>query len=148
MLRSFLRTYLNITENEQDLRDVQRKLENMEEGIQEVERKLENLEDKTEAQEELEEEVQNLKQSFYDSRPLTSDLSETERELLEILLNSEEWLDKSDISAKMDISKNYTGTLLVNISDKIDLQTKKVGTNNKKAYKLPEEAQKRINKGR
>jgi len=148
MLRSFLRTYLNITENEQDLRDVQRKLETMEEGIQEVERKLENLEDKTEAQEELEDEVQNLKQNFYDSRPLTSDLSETERELLEILLHSEEWLDKSDISDKMDISKNYTGTLLVNISDKIELKTKKVGSNKKKAYKLPEEAQKRSNKGR
>lgn len=144
-----LKRLLGIKEQELELevKKAHDKIEHQDRKLEEIHAKIENLEEKVDSQEDLGEEVQELKQSFYDSRPVTAQLSETERELLEIFLRKEEWLDKSDISKEMDISKNYAGTLISNIRDQVEIQTKKVGSNNKKAYKLSEQARERIEQG-
>lgn len=133
MIKDFLKYYLDISNQESKLSD--------------IEERLGTLEEKVDGQEDLGQEVEELKQSFYDSRPVTSDLSKRERELLEVLIRSDSWKDKSDLAKEMDISKNYAGTLLSEVQKNIDIQSKNIGSNNKKAYKLSEGARSRIEQG-
>lgn len=133
MLKSFLQYYLGIDDQSRQL--------------QKIEEQLEDLEEKVDGQEDLGEELQDLKQSFYDSRPLTSELSQRQRELLEIFLKYDQWIDKRDIAEDLDISRNYAGTLISGLRDHVDIRSKKVDSNNRQAYKLSEDAKKRIEQG-
>lgn len=133
MIKGFLQYWLGINQNDREL--------------EEISNRLEDLENKVEDSENIKEDLEDLKHTFYDSRPVTSDLTKTERKLVEIFMSSEEWLDKKDLSEKMDITRNYAGTLISEISKNMDIQSKKIGSNNKKAYKLSESEKQRIEQG-
>ena len=134
MLKDFLKYWLDIPETEDKLED--------------IENRLGSLEEKVEDQEELGMELNNLKQDFYDSRPVTSELSEKERNLLEIFLSREDqYLDKEIIAADLEISNQYAGVLVNRFSEKVDLEEKKVNEKGKKAWKLSKSVKERIEGG-
>ena len=134
MLKDFLKFWLDIPETEDKLED--------------IENRLGSLEEKVEDQEELGMELNNLKQDFYDSRPVTSELSEKERNLLEIFLSREDqYLDKEIIAAGLEISNQYAGVLVNRFSEKVDLEEKKVNEKGKKAWKLSKSVKERIEGG-
>lgn len=134
MLKDFLKYWLDIPETEDKLED--------------IEKRLGSLEEKVEDQEELGMELNNLKQDFYDSRPVTSELSEKERNLLEIFLSREDqYLDKEIIAADLEISNQYAGVLVNRFSEKVDLEEKKVNEKGKKAWKLSKSVKERIEGG-
>ena len=134
MLKDFLKYWLDIPETEDKLED--------------IEKRLGSLEEKVEDQEELGMELNNLKQDFYDSRPVTSELSEKERNLLEIFLSREDqYIDKEIIAADLEISNQYAGVLVNRFSEKVDLEEKKVNEKGKKAWKLSKSVKERIEGG-
>lgn len=134
MLKDFLKYWLDIPETEDKLED--------------IENRLGSLEEKVEDQEELGMELNNLKQDFYDSRPVTSELSEKERNLLEIFLSREDqYIDKEIIAADLEISNQYAGVLVNRFSEKVDLEEKKVNEKGKKAWKLSKSVKERIEGG-
>ena len=134
MLKDFLKFWLDIPETEDKLED--------------IENRLGSLEEKLEDQEELGMELNNLKQDFYDSRPVTSELSEKERNLLEIFLSREDqYIDKEIIAADLEISNQYAGVLVNRFSEKVDLEEKKVNEKGKKAWKLSKSVKERIEGG-
>jgi uncharacterized coiled-coil protein SlyX len=134
MLKDFLKYWLDIPEREDKLES--------------IEDRLGSLEEKVEDQEELGMELNKLKQEFYDSRPVTSELSEKERNLLEIFLSREDqYLDKEIIAADLEISNQYAGVLVNRFSEKVDLEEKKVNEKGKKAWKLSKSVKERIEGG-
>jgi DNA-binding CsgD family transcriptional regulator len=132
MLKDFLKYYLDIGNQEKELEEIKERLGNLEQKVDEYDQ-------------DLGEEVETLKEEVYNMRPATRELTDRERELLSTLLNSEKWLEKEDISDKLDISKNYVGTLISDLRDKeIELVSKKLDSNNKKAYRLSDSQKKEI----
>jgi DNA-binding CsgD family transcriptional regulator len=124
-------------------------------NIEKIERKLEDLDQKIEAQKDMrkeelgqvEETVEDMKQMLYESRPATADLSKKERQVLELFLQENTWKDKEDIADQIDISKNYAGTLLTRLKEKMNVESKQVDQRGRKAYKLAEEEKQRIEQG-
>ena len=128
-------------EQMQDLRNEVKQLsEKLDKNQKEMDNKLEDY------QEDTNKELENLKQMIYESKPVTQDLSKKERQLLELFLDNE-WVDKNKIAQHLDISANYSGVLVSRLREKIELETKEVDSNGKKAYKLPKEVRERIEQG-
>lgn len=134
MFKSILRDYLDLIDQEKELEKIHSRIDQLEEKI----------EDKDQ---ETMKELEDLKQMFYESRPVTSELSQKERQLLEIFLEEDTWKDKRDISQELEISRNYSGTLLSRLKEKVELQEKQVDQNGRKAFKLHQETKNRIEKG-
>lgn len=88
--------------------------------------------------------LHNVRSRLRELEPITVDLTNRERELLEIFLNnSNEYITTSTMSDYMNTSRNNANSILNNLKKKIELDVKTV-EHNKKLYKLPEKEKKRI----
>lgn len=127
MLKEFLRYYLEVDQLEEQLQEVQEEAAE-EEQVAEVEKSLEDLEAR----------VRELE-------PVTVDLTNREREALEVFLTAEEgeYIDVQHIADQIDTSRTNAGSIVSNMKNKIDFDIKTV-ENNKKLYRLPQEERQKI----
>jgi DNA-binding CsgD family transcriptional regulator len=141
MLKTVFRDWLGIIEQDRNIEKIERKLEDLDQKIEDQK----NM--RKEELGQVEETVEDMKQMLYESRPATADLSKKERQVLELFLQENTWKDKEDIADQIDISKNYAGTLLTRLKEKMNVESKQVDQRGRKAYKLAEEEKQRIEQG-
>lgn len=92
--------------------------------------------------------LDNVRSRLRELEPITVDLTNRERELLELFLNnSSEYINTSTMGEYLNTSRNNANSILNNLKDKIDLDVKTV-EHNKKLYKLPEKEKERIFKNK
>jgi len=100
----------------------------------EIDERLSKLESDTSKNSE---EISDLRHRVHDLEPVAVDLTDREREVLDVLVETSGSLGVDDVQEALDTSYENAGVLLRNVRDKIDLEVE-TGPNNKKTYKLPD----------
>ena len=124
VIRDFLRYWLGI--------------EDLEDSFQEREERLSSLEEEMAFSSDLE----DLRSRVRELEGVGERFTDTEWEVLQILLNQEEFTGANTVAEEIDTSKNNARVLLYNLREKIDLDVKSEGK--KKLYNVPEDTRKEI----
>jgi len=112
------------------------------------EEKVSDLEDRSEFLQgkvtDLEDEVSELRQMVYQVAPTTADLSQREREAAGLWLADNKYRTRQDVADKLDLSEGYAGTLLSNLRQELEFDTRVVNDRGKKAFRLEDSERQRI----
>lgn len=115
-------------------------------GMFEVEKEVENLQERIER---LEKEkakakrVHKLERQVRELQPVNIDLTNRERQILEVFLESEGYIDVGKIAEDTSLSRQNAGSHLSNLKKKIDFDSRTL-ENNRKEYRLSEEEENKI----
>ena len=131
MLKDFLKYYLGIDQLREELEQLSEE-KVAQEDFQEVESDLSTR-------------LSDLESRVRELEPVTIDLTNRERQVLELFLNADqgEYLDVSSIAQEINTSRTNAGSIISNMKNKVDFDIKTV-ENNKKLYRLPEEEKEKI----
>jgi uncharacterized protein with von Willebrand factor type A (vWA) domain len=124
VIRDFLRYWLGI--------------EDLEDSFQEREERLSSLEDNMASSSDL----QDLRSRVRELEGVGGEFTNREWEVIQVLLDQEEFTSVKTVADKVETSKNNAGVLIYNVRDKIDLDVKSEGK--KKLYRIPEDTRKEI----
>lgn len=111
---------------------------------EELQELKEHLEDLQEQNQDLQNEVEELRSLVYEVAPAQSNLSNRQKDLVAVFLNSNHYRTRADMANELDISESYAGKLMSELKQEIELQEKQVNEKGKKAFKLPENTRKRL----
>jgi len=111
---------------------------------EELQELKEHLEDLHEQNQDLQNEVEELRSLVYEVAPAQSNLSNRQKDLVAVFLNSNHYRTRADMANELDISESYAGKLMSELKQEIELQEKQVNEKGKKAFKLPENTRKRL----
>jgi len=121
--------------------ETRRELEELKAEVEEIRNQVDGLEDavkdNTDAVSVNAEDITDLRHRMHDLEPVAVDLTDREREVLDVLVDSTGFVGVGDVEDELDTSYENAGVLLRNVRDKIDLEVE-TGPNNKKTYKLTE----------
>ena len=131
MLKDFLKYYLGIDQLREEVKQLSEE-KVAQEDFQEVESDLSTR-------------LSDLESRVTELEPVTVDLTNRERQVLELFLNAEsgEYLDVASIAGEINTSRTNAGSIISNMKNKVDFDIKTV-ENNKKLYRLPEEEKEKI----
>jgi len=124
VIKDFLRYWLGI--------------EDLEDSFQDQEDRISSLEEEMAFSSDLE----DLRSRVRELEGVGERFTDTEWEVLQILLNEEEFTGANTVAEEIDTSKNNARVLLYNLREKIDLDVKSEGK--KKLYNVPEDTRKEI----
>lgn len=94
--------------------------------------------------EKLEARVEDNTSRLRELEPVTVDMTDRQRQVLEVFLNVDsEWVDVSMIAQELNTSRNNAGSIMSDLKKKIEFDIRTVN-NGKKLYQLPEEEEKKI----
>lgn len=123
----------NILNNKEDIKDIKREMSELKESVE----KLQKDKVSQGRVSKLEKRVRNLE-------PVTIDLTNRERQILEVFFNnSGEFIDIDKIAEETGLSRANAGSHMSNLKNKVELDSKTL-KNNKKTYKLPEKEKEKI----
>ena len=126
----------------------EQKADSNQEELQELKQQNQNLqehlEDLQEQNQDLQNEVEELRSLVYEVAPAQSNLSNRQKDLVAVFLNSNHYRTRADMANELDISESYAGKLMSELKQEIELQEKQVNEKGKKAFKLPENTRKRL----
>jgi len=86
--------------------------------------------------------LEDLRSRVRDLEGVGERFTDSEWEVLQVLLNEEEFTDANTVAEKVDTSKNNARVLLYNLREKLELDIKTEGR--KKLYNVPEDTRKEI----
>ena len=137
MLKDFLRYYLG--QNDQDTYMIQNR-----EKIEDLKEEIDQLQNEFAADEDL----QELRKRVRDLEPITVNLTDREREVLQVFLEADAWLDTSDIAEALNTSRNNASSIMSNFKrnledEGVELESKQA-QRNKMEYRLPQAAERKI----
>ena len=137
MLKDFLRYYLG--QNDQDTYMIQNR-----EKIEDLKEEIDQLQNEFAADEDL----QELRKRVRDLEPITVNLTDREREVLQVFLEADSWLDTSDIAEALNTSRNNASSIMSNFKrnledEGVELESKQA-QRNKMEYRLPQAAERKI----
>lgn len=116
-------------------------LQAVKDEIREVKQSIESLEERIDSHNEHiqahDSDITELTHRVHELEPVAADLTDREREVLEVLVDRNGFVEVEDVRQELDTTYQNAGTLLRNIRDKIDLDVR-TGDKNKKTYKLTE----------
>jgi hypothetical protein len=124
MIQDFLKYWLGI--------------EDLEENFQNQEERISSLEEEMAYSNDL----QDLRSRVRELEGVGERFTDTEWEVLQVLLNQEEFTDTNTVAEEVDTSKNNARVLLYNLREKLELDIKTEGR--KKLYNVPEDTRKEI----
>jgi chromosome segregation ATPase len=134
MIRKILKSYLDIQDLEKELSQHEERIDQVHQGHEELE---ENLQ-------ELQETVKENTSRIRDLEPISVDLTDRQRDVLEVFLQTEKnWLDVHSISEVLNTSRNNAGSIMSDLKKKVEFDVKTVD-NGKKMYQLPQTEKKKI----
>ena len=131
MLKDFLKVWL-------DIEEVGR-------GQEEVFKKIEEVEEELDALKEgqvSEDRVRQLEKELRELTPVTVDLTDRERDILEILMSLDGFASTTRIAEELGVSSANARAIIGNLTDKVDIDVKKEGR--KKVYRLSKEEKEKI----
>lgn len=127
MVRNWLRKYLGIHNLEENIEHNQ---ENIESNSNQIKLNQENIESNKET-------IKDNQARIRELEPITVDLTNRQRELLEVFLQHEnEKLGVTQIADELNTSRNNAGSILSDLKKKVEFDVQTVD-NGKKLYKLP-----------
>jgi len=133
MLSSILRDIVGMLELEKEVDDIDGEVSSLKERIQQLEN------DKAQK-----ERLESLEQRVRDLEPVTVNLTNRERQVLEIFFNkSGTWLDIDNVAKESGLSRSNAGSHMSNLKKKVEFDSRTLD-NNKKEYRLPEEQKEKI----
>ena len=137
MLKDFLRYYLG--QNDQDAYMIENR-----EKIEDLKEEIDQLQNEFAADEDL----QELRKRVRDLEPITVNLTDREREVLQVFLEADAWLDTSDIAEALNTSRNNASSIMSNFKrnledEGVELESKQA-QRNKMEYRLPQAAERKI----
>ena len=124
MIQDFLRYWLGI--------------DDLEESFQNQEERISSLEEEMAYSNDLE----DLRSRVRDLEGVGERFTDSEWEVLQVLLNEEEFTGANTVAEEVDTSKNNARVLLYNLREKLELDIKTEGR--KKLYNVPEDTRKDI----
>ena len=124
MIQDFLKYWLGI-------KDLEESFQNQEERISSLEEEMAYSND-----------LEDLRSRVRDLEGVGERFTDSEWEVLQVLLNEEEFTDANTVAEKVDTSKNNARVLLYNLREKLELDIKTEGR--KKLYNVPEDTRKEI----
>lgn len=96
-------------------------------GIQNLEKEIEDIESR----------VEDNTKRLRELQPISVELTNRQREVLEVFLSNETgWIDVYDIAERLDTSRNNAGSIMSDLKNKVEFDIKTV-ENGKKLYQLP-----------
>jgi len=128
VIRDFLRYWLGI--------------EDLEDSFQEREERLSSLEDNMASSRASSSDLEDLRSRVRELEGVGGEFTNREWEVIQVLLDQEEFTSVKTVADKVETSKNNAGVLIYNVRDKIDLDVKSEGK--KKLYRIPEDTRKEI----
>lgn len=131
MIRSFIRTWLGIEDQDRKLREHSDELEAIREDLEALREDTAKSED-----------ILDVKSRLRELEGIGSKFTETEWLVLKSLMDSDNYLSYSDIAEDVDTSKNNARAVVNNLKDKVNLDQKTEGR--KKLYNMPQSTQKEI----
>jgi predicted DNA-binding protein YlxM (UPF0122 family) len=93
--------------------------------------------------EKLEERIDDNQARLRELEPITVDLTNRQREVLEVFLKYDEKIDVTKIANELETTRNNAGSILSDLKKKIEFDVQTV-ENGKKLYKLPGEERDKI----
>jgi len=137
MLKDFLRYYLG--QNDQDTYMIQNR-----EKIKDLKEEIDQLQNEFAADEDL----QELRKRVRDLEPITVNLTDREREVLQVFLEADAWLDTNDIAEALNTSRNNASSIMSNFKrnledEGVELESRQA-QRNKMEYRLPQAAERKI----
>lgn len=135
-------------ETRSELKDLRNKVENFDNQLDfyhkrlgEIEKDIESLQSSMVESEDLEslrDKVSELKREVLQSKPVTVETTPRERQVLEIFLNSDEYLSARDVADKIeDLTKSNANSVLYRLREKVDFDKRTDPDTMAKEYKLP-----------
>ena len=136
-----LKTWLGIEKLEHNFAKLEDQVDQDQEKLKQLTQKIEELEKDVNT---LEKDVDKNTHDIRDLQPVTIDLTDREREILEVFLQREdEYLDINDISRNMDLKTSSVRAHMSNLKKKVDFDSRTLD-NNKKEYLLPGQVREEI----
>jgi len=136
-----LKTCVNLIRRLFGSSETRRELQELRGEVEEIRNQVDGLEDavkdNTDAVSVNAEDITDLRHRMHDLEPVAVDLTDREREVLDVLVDSTGFVGVEDVEDELDTSYENAGVLLRNVRDKIDLEVE-TGPNNKKTYRLTE----------
>ena len=114
-------------------------------GVEDQERVLEDLKDDFNSLQEdvvLKNEFDDLRSRVRELEGVGGEFTNSEWSLIQVLLDSDEYVDVGSIAEELDTNRNNARAILHNVKEKVDLDV--VTRGRKKVYKVPEDTRKEI----
>lgn len=131
--------------NEARIEQVESDIEELLEISKTLSQEVEQLKDSKADEEKVEalsSSVDDLSHRIHDLEPITVDVTPRERDVLQVLLREEGWVETTQISERLDVSTSNVRALLSRLSNKVDVDKKTQGRG--KAYRINDREKKEI----
>lgn len=119
-------------------------------GIIDLEKKVSDLEDRLnqlEKEKADRETVERHSEVLRELQPISIELTDRERQILDVFIREEKYLTVSMIAEETGLSRSNAGAHMSNLKQKVEFDIKTM-KNNRKEYRLPEETKKEIFQGK
>lgn len=93
--------------------------------------------------EKLEERIQHNQARLRELEPITIDLTNRQRDVLEVFLQQDKKIDVNKIANELETTRNNAGSILSDLKKKVQFDVQTVD-NGKKLYKLPDKEKNKI----
>lgn len=138
MIKDFLRYWLGVQDQEGELEDLDSRIDKLSEDLVSTRESLDDLQSNVAFQSE----VDNLRSRVRELEGVGGEFTNSEWSLIQVLLDSEEYVGVGSIAEELDTNRNNARAILHNVKEKVDLDV--VTRGRKKVYKVPEDTRKEI----
>ena len=144
ILKSVLRDLL-------DLIDLEKNVDQNTQKLEDLQKKVSSLEEGQVSQEELEENITQVKSEVREVRNqvldvvATLDMTDRQKDIIKILSDmAGSWVTKQEIADSLDISKNNVRTNINRMPDTVTIEETTQGSRGEKVYKITQEEKEKI----
>ena len=138
MIKDFLRYWLGVQDQEGELEDLDSRIDELSEDLDSTIESIDNLQNNVAFQSD----VDNLRSRVRELEGVGGEFTNSEWSLIQVLLDSDEYVDVSSIAEDLDTNRNNARAILNNVKDKVDLDV--ITRGRKKVYRVPEDTRKEI----
>jgi len=131
MIREFLRYWLGVEDNQEQLQEISDSLNTISEDVEALRENTVSSKD-----------FSGLRSRVRELEGVGGEFTNREWEVIQVLLDLDTNADVQDLSEELETSKNNARAVLNNVKDKVELDVETQGR--KKLYSIPEDTRKEI----
>jgi len=131
MIREFLRYWLGVEDNQEQLQEISDSLNTISEDVEALREDTVSSKD-----------FSGLRSRVRELEGVGGEFTNREWEVIQVLLDLDTNADVQDLSEELETSKNNARAVLNNVKDKVELDVETQGR--KKLYSIPEDTRKEI----